>query len=353
MRDADISKAERTHHGDPHGHGHVHPKIVPDDMAPPMIDPVRRQLLAGLALLPAAMMLAGTKQAWALSNRVSISVAGDVREIHSNAVPDHATGRFPNSHNPNAISEQELIFRAPAHPARTGVYQAAEHWNFGVAVNGVPFDPFTAEFWNRDRNWNYDAVAGFLDLGLDDNGAHVQPGGKYHYHGWPTGLIKQWSPDVHSPIVGWAADGFPIYAAVGYADPNGGGALRKMRSGWRVKEGQRNGGPGGAYDGRFFQDWEWRPRLGDLDQANGRECVTPDFPNGTYAYFLTEEWPIVPRYFAGTPDRSFRLGPPGGGQGGLGGMHGPGGGPGMGPGGMRPPPGGGFGPPPGGRPPRW
>jgi hypothetical protein len=341
-------------HGIVTDYNHRHPKRLPDSAAPPLVDPLRRQLLQGLSMLPATVVLGHAADAWAISNRVSIAVRNGVREIHSNAIPDHATGQFPNPHNPNSISEQDINFQVTASPTRAGRFQIAQWWNFGVAVNGVPFEPFTAEFWDRDRNWNYDAISGFVDLGLDNNGAHVQPGGKYHYHGWPTGLIKQWSPDNHSPIIGWAADGFPIYAAVGFADPNGGGPLKKMRSGWRVKQGARDGGPGGSFDGRFFQDWEWGDGLGDLDQANGRECVTPDFPDGTYAYFLTEEWPVVPRYFAGEPDRSFKVGPGNGpGPGGPGGPGGPRGfgGP-DGPGGhRRPPPGGGFGPPPGGRPP--
>jgi len=319
-----------------HHHHHEH-RVTPDSEAPPLVDAERRQLIAGLGLLPLALMVQGVGKAWALSSRVTIESDGDYRKIMSNAIPDHPTGQFPNAHNPNSISEQDISFRAPLRPKRSGKFELVRWWNFGVAVNGVPFEPFTAEFWNGNRDWNYDAVSGFVDLGLDDNDAHVQPGGKYHYHGWPKGLIRAWSPNSHSPIIGWAADGFPIYAAYGYADPKDpNSGIKAMTSGWRVREGARNGGPGGNYDGRFFEDWEWRPGLGSLDQANGRETITPEFPDGTYAYFLTEQWPIVPRYFAGSPDSSFRVGPAGGPPGGGAGGH------------RRPPPGGGFGPPPGG-----
>ncbi|MBO6519090.1 MAG: YHYH protein [Rhodospirillales bacterium] len=312
-------------------HRHAHHRIVEEFTSPPLVDQKRRQLVTGLGLLPAALMLSGIGRAWALSNRVSIGTEGPYRVIRSNAIPDHDTGRFPNPGNPNAITAQDLSFRAPLQPARAGRYTIGKGWNFGVAVNGVPFDPFTAEFWLGDRNWNYDAIAGFVDLGLDENNAHVQPGGKYHYHGWPKGLIRAWSPNSHSPIIGWAADGFPIYAAYGYADPaDSGSPIKAMTSGWRVRQGARQGGPGGSHDGRFFEDWEWLDGKGDLDRANGRQTVTPEFPNGTYAYFLTESWPVIPRYFAGTPDRSFRIGPPSGG-------HGPG---------MRPPPRGMHRPPP-------
>lgn len=310
------------------GHG----KVFTKSESPPLVDQKRRQLIKGLGLLPAALMLSGTGRAWALSNRVSFQTAGGFRLIRSNAIPDHETGRFPNAHNPNAISAQELSFKMPLRPTRSGHFSVVRGWNLGVAVNGVPFDPFTAEFWQGDRRWNYDAIAGFVDLGLDQNNAHVQPGGKYHYHGWPKGLIRAWSPNTHSPIIGWAADGFPIYAAYGYSDPEDPNSrIRAMASGWRVRQGAREGGPGGNYDGRFFEDWEWLAGEGDLDQANGRETITPDFPQGTYAYFLTESWPVIPRYFAGNPDNTFRNGPPGGGMspGGPAGGH------------RRPPPGGG------------
>ena len=66
---------------------------------------------------------------------------------------------------------------------------------FGVAVNGVPFEAGTAEFWNGDRAWNYEAKSGKIDLGLDQNDAHVQPGGVYHYHGLPTGLVRKLGDD--------------------------------------------------------------------------------------------------------------------------------------------------------------
>ena len=102
--------------------------------------------------------------------------------------------------------------------------------------------------------------------------------------------------------------------------------------------------PGGKFDGAFVQDYEYIADLGDLDECNGRFCVTPEFPDGTYAYFMTKAWPVVPRAFRGTSVQLKEMGPPGGGPGGPrpGGPGGPGG----------PRPGGPGGPPPGGPPPR-
>ncbi|MEM1099764.1 MAG: YHYH protein, partial [Planctomycetota bacterium] len=65
-------------------------------------------------------------------------------------------------------------------------------------------------------------------------------------------------------------------------------------------------GPGGKPDGSFTEDWQYTQGLGDLDQANGRFGVTPEYPDGTYHYVLTEAFPHIPRHFAGTPDNSFR-----------------------------------------------
>ena len=151
---------------------------------------------------------------------------------------------------------------------------------------------------------------------MDRNNAHVQPGGLYHYHGIPLGMVERWPADDHSKLVGWAADGFPIYALIGYADPaDPGQGVRKLTASYRIKQGQRPGGsegPGGAYDGSFTRDWEYVPGHGDLDAFNGRFTVTPEFPGGTYAYFLTWEYPFVPRRFKGTPDQSFLQRPRGG-----------------------------------------
>lgn len=273
-------------------------------------------LLAVMGMLAsAAAALPVTTTASAQSNSVRISSDGGYRYIRSNGIPNHQTGQFPNRGNPNRISAQNHMFRVPLSPKPADELTEGGHNAFGVAVNGVPFDPGAAEFWNNDRRagWQYEALSGKIDLGLDQNNGHVQPSGAYHYHGLPKGLLSDVRPDRHSPLIGYAADGFPIYALYGYIDakdPSKG--VKQMRSSWRLRSGYRGeaDGPGGRYDGTYVRDWQYVEGAGDLNQANARFTVTPEYPTGTHAYFLSDGFPFIPRYFIGTPDPSFAKGPP-------------------------------------------
>ncbi|RYX86083.1 YHYH protein [bacterium] len=293
--------------------------------------------------------------------KVTIEDKNGIRTITSNGIPNHVTGQFPGPGNPNRISAQNYKFRMPDKPVM-GAITSFGHDDFGVAVNGIPFDPGTNEFWNGNRTWNYEALSGNVDLGTDSSNAHVQPGGAYHYHGLPVKLIEKVAKKDQMVLIGYGSDGFPIYATYGYAAANNDkSGLKKLRSSYRLKEGTRpagNTGPGGAYDGTFTADWEYVKGAGDLDECNGRTGITPEYPQGTYYYVLTDEFPFIPRYHHAKADSSFAKGPPGGrggpGMGGGPGFGGPGmGGPGFGgPDGMDGPPPGGPGfdgpPPPGG-----
>ncbi len=253
-------------------------------------------------------------------NEVQITIEGDQRVITANGLPDHATGLFPNADNPNGLTAQRYRFTMPAKPVVAAQPTPLVRQPFGIAVNGVLFDPGTAEMWHNDRQsgWHYEALGGAFSLGLDANNAHVQPNGAYHYHGIPIALLQRLSGgQARMTLVGWAADGFPIYAQWGYREAtNAQSPASKLRSSYRLKSGDRpaaNGQPGGKYDGIFVEDYEYVAGSGDLDECGGRTGVTPEFPGGTYHYVLTEDFPFVPRYFRGTPDASFarREGPGG------------------------------------------
>ncbi len=241
---------------------------------------------------------------------VTVTLDDAYRYITANGLPDHSTGVFPNNTNPNSISAQSYSVRLPRNPTQGPATPYNVPQSFGLGVNGVPFDPFAAEWFERDRNsgWQYEATAEGIDLGLDANNAHVQPTGAYHYHGIPMGLVGSLDAQSHSPLVGWAGDGFPIYVRYGYSDPNDPTSpIRNLASSYTIRTGERAGGPGGTYDGSFVEDYEYVAGLGDLDENNGRFAITPEYPQGIYQYMLTDAFPVIPRSFAGTLDPSVVL----------------------------------------------
>ena len=292
-------------------HAHAHPSPSTMGSAPSIS---RRMLLAAGGFLATTLLgrrelaIAQDHPLW--SSEVTIYTQGNWRYIVSNGIPNHVTGVFPNQNNPNTISPQRYRFQVAARPQIADQITPNPLGTFGVAINGVTFDPGAAEFWRGDRSWQYEALSGQINLGLDGNNAHVQPSGAYHYHGLPMGLLANLGDGRRMLLLGYAADGFPIYAQYGYvnpADPASG--VKKMRTGYQLKQGRRpNNGPGGAYDGTFGQDYEF-VGAGDLDECNGRFGITPEYPDGVYHYYITERFPAISRNFRGVPSTSFRRSP--------------------------------------------
>jgi hypothetical protein len=91
--------------------------------------------------------------------------------------------------------------------------------------------------------------------------------------------------DAHSPIIGWAYDGNPIYGPYGYSSPSGGSA-KLLKSGYSISLKDNRPSLDLYPEGFFVEDYEYIGN-GDLDESNGRFCITPEYPNGTYAYFAT------------------------------------------------------------------
>ncbi|MEM9966951.1 MAG: YHYH protein [Pseudomonadota bacterium] len=234
----------------------------------------------------------------------TVSWNDSTRFVTGNSLPEYQTDGGSNPFNPSA---QAISYEIPLIPDPSG---SATYYNVpftaGVAVNSVVFRPFAAEWFDDDRNsgWQEDPFITLADL--DFSNAHTQPDGTYHYHGVPEGLIDDVPTTVHSPIVGWAADGFPIYSHHLYADPfNPNSDIIVFDSSWELKSGNRPDGPGGTYDGTYVEDYVYNAALSTLDELNGRWAVTPEFPNGTYYYVVTDAFPYIPRGLIGTIDQSF------------------------------------------------
>ena len=114
-------------------------------------------------------------------------------------------------------------------------------------------------------------------------------------------LIESQNPS-HSPILGFAYDGNPIYGPYGFEDPTDSSSdIIRLRSGY-VKNTTRENGPSvQEYPlGSFIDDYTWVPSIQSgkikLDKNNGRFCVTPDYPNGVYAYFITTNTSNQPEF---------------------------------------------------------
>ena len=94
---------------------------------------------------------------------------------------------------------------------------------------------------------------------------------------------------VHSPIVGFAYDGNPIYGPYGYQNILGGG-IKQIKTGYEISvdntPGVRPTSP--EFTAGFFINDYIFTGTGDLDENNGRYCKTPEYPDGTYAYFVSQ-----------------------------------------------------------------
>jgi hypothetical protein len=126
--------------------------------------------------------------------------------VESQGYPNHPTAIFPNSGNPNSIRVQQFTFRFPLEPRLANKVTRLPMGPTGMALNGVVFfNPFEQEGMN--------AVEGYSEVWLDSCCGHPQQSGVYHYHKYPS-CVKSPFPDdgkQHSPIVGFAFDGFPVY----------------------------------------------------------------------------------------------------------------------------------------------
>lgn len=260
------------------------------------------------------------------------AVTGNQRSISSNSIPNHKVGLFgagQGSLNPNAISPQTEVYNISSNPTASATWtplletgtgpNGGPRYSFGVLLNGVELDPVAAEpFPHGSRmdpnvNWEWNLEALNVNLGLDCNNAHVQPTGKYHYHGSPTLYLQNANiPANQMTLIGYAADGFPIYYKYAYTDASDNtSAIIDMKPSYQLKTGERPGdgetAPCGTYDGVYSNDYEYVSGLGTLDEANGRTGVTPEYPGGTYYYVITDDFPSIPRYFRGTPSNDFRI----------------------------------------------
>ena len=252
------------------------------------------------------------------------SCTDEKRILTANGIPDHTVGTFPSANNPHAISEQTVSAEFTLAPRKTS--NATEFGGpntVGYILNGVKVDAGTAGTCNASGsncslaggtgNWSIEALGqSHFDFGDDSNHAHVQPGGAYHYHGVPEGFVeKRGGSASKMTLIGWAADGFPIYSRYGYSIAGQSNSnIRKMLPSYRLIDSVSNERPPvSVYSlGTFSQDWVYEEGLGDLDECNGRWAVTPEFPQGIYHYYATDEYPYFQRCVRGEVNSNLSTG---------------------------------------------
>lgn len=287
------------------------------------------------------------------ANVQSVQYSATSVYISTNGIPAYITGPFLDG-NPSLATDQNAIFKFPLNPVQnTGTLTPTTMGNIGVFINGVAlFDYRDGVAWNTTTNalcggpgnptcpggpnatmsWNRDAIPA-EKAGFDCSKGHPAMG-NYHHHQNPSAFnldltvisnicdlyvadgLYAINPDQHSPLIGYAYDGFPIYGAYGYANTDGTGGITRMKSSYVLRNittrthhadgtDVLDGPPVDAtyFLGYFREDYEFISQTGSdyLDEHNGRFCVTPEYPNGTYAYFCTvdENWNSAYPYAVG------------------------------------------------------
>jgi len=271
---------------------------------------------------------------------------GTTLRVVSDGRPDPAlfgtplgSGLFPG--NPNSIQSRpvdvQFTLRAGTntvnpHPTSLG--------DMGIALNGVSFfNPSAApgalpgSSTVPPAGFTYNAVYNEESYGVDACGGHPEQNGEYHYHSgsflancWGSKLIQSNAyfsngdykgdffrhPDGHSKIVGFCYDGYPVYGPFAYeSNSDNLSPVVRMKSSYRAfpsPVANRNSFYADIPAGTYIQDYEFVENLGSLDIHNGRFCITPEYPAGTYAYFLTldkQNRPVYP-YIFGTSTREQR-----------------------------------------------
>ena len=342
--------------------------------------------LAGDGITGAVYQINFIRASAKLTNPVQLFLQDGTGRVTANYYPDTSLlriftvvnsdyayhGNFPNSTNSGTLAGQniEVIYpyRGGQEIPSLNVNPRPVNGIIGITLIGIPFhDPNTAikVVGNNNTTWNLDAV---LYNTSDQYGGRPSPTGEYYYtddrfirnNAWAitdTWLGDYIHDDGHSRIIGFAADGYPIYGPYGYSNPlNSFSTVTSMTSGYTTRS-QPNrpvdqsllitlnsvstntisvANITGVYAGMqllglttttldvfvisvqdnlltvnspvdasafsiitgtyklgtFVEDWVYT-KTGSLDAHNGRLCVTPDYPAGTYAYFTTPTYPYV------------------------------------------------------------
>ena len=197
---------------------------------------------------------------------------------------------WPN--NPWSPEAQNFVFKITLHPEeKISNKITTPYGHIGIWTNGVSiYNPKDAKTWQDSGQWFQNAFY-FEHLEMetfDPCLGHPNNMHEYHLHVNPTCLYDDKDSSQHAPIIGFAFDGFPIYGAYASANPDGSGAIKRMRSSYRLRSiTQRNTLPNGTplpaslygpalviYPlGAYVEDYEYVAGLGDLDELGSQPAA--------------------------------------------------------------------------------
>lgn len=234
------------------------------------------------------------------SNVQQVQYSANFVYVSCSSVPDYTIG--PWNGNPNTPSDQNFVYKITLNPVQnTGTPVGVALGHIGVWSNGVSiFNAKDAATYNNQNVWHQNAIV-VEGPSFDNCLGHPAPNGEYHHHLNPTCLYNDADSLNHSPIIGYAFDGFPVYGAYGYSSASSVSSIKRMKSSYAKRNiTTRTTLPGGnpassngpavstTYPlGYYIEDFDFTQSSGDLDAHNGRFCVTPEYPLGIYAYFVT------------------------------------------------------------------
>ena len=276
-----------------------------------------------------------------LANVQSVKYSATAAYINCTGIPSYIIGPYQDR-NPNQGGDNANLYRIPLAPVQnTGTLTNTGGGTIGVFINGVSlFDyrdgvSYSLSLGSNqggpgggmgDGVWNRDAIVAER-VGFDCAKGHPA-GTNYHHHQNPSAfkldrvvistVCDLYAADglyvidntKHSPLLGFAYDGFPIYGAYGYANVNGTGGIVRMKSSFSLRNitvrthYENRDGVTGLVDvtdgpavnatyplGHYREDYKYTATSAAtpdyLDEHNGRFCITPDYPNGIYCYFAT------------------------------------------------------------------
>lgn len=224
-----------------------------------------------------------------------VQVSYDTSNIYvqGQALVNHAVSLRSNEVGYNSLIQQAVSYALPR--TVTAVPSALPNAAVAVLVNGLPlFNTREAASWGNQGDWHYNKSE--IESHSELEYGHVTASGLMHYYNIEPVILglTEWNSTQHSPIVGWAFDGLPIYGPYGYAEYDSNGQvvnsdIAPIKSAFKLRTGERTTGPGGAYTGVFVEDYEF-------DTVAAASPGTTQTPYNT-RYGVTPDSPTTPIHF--------------------------------------------------------